>query len=46
MQAITAAVDFSSGEIAVVKLENAGKRYGTGSDILCDVSLSIEPDGF
>ena len=32
--------------MAVVALENVGKRYATGAEILRDLSLSLEPGGF
>lgn len=30
----------------MVRLEHIGKRYGTGAQILSDISLSLEPGGF
>jgi cell division transport system ATP-binding protein len=32
--------------VAVVRLENIGKRYGGGAPILGDVSLELQPGGF
>jgi cell division transport system ATP-binding protein len=33
-------------ESCVVRLENVGKRYGTDAEILCDVSMQLDPGGF
>ena len=35
----------AAAEMAVVALEHIGKRYGTGAEILRDLSLSLEPAG-
>jgi ABC-type multidrug transport system fused ATPase/permease subunit len=35
-----------AAEIAVVKLENIGKRYQGGPPILSDISLKLEAGGF
>ena len=35
-----------AAEMAVVSLEHIGKRYDTGTLILSDVSLTLEPGGF
>jgi cell division transport system ATP-binding protein len=36
----------SSADTAVVKLEHITKRYGAGTPVLSDISLSLEPGGF
>ena len=36
----------ASTDTAVVRLEHVGKRYGVGTPILSDISLSLDPGGF
>jgi cell division transport system ATP-binding protein len=36
----------AGSEVAVVRLDNIGKRYGGGAEILHDVSVTLDPGGF